>query len=116
MVQKSASHSRAASQVHQKQAPEVVAGEAPPPPPPTWSEPYGGSPGESNGIQAILQMIKDDIQKDIDVTTEDENTSQAEFDEYKTDTETSIDKLQNQKAEYETEIGEKEGDIEVAKG
>merc|ERR1719487_569798 len=60
-------------------------GEAPPPPPPTWSEPYGGSPGESNGIQAILQMIKDDIEKDIRDATAIEDKSQQGFDDYKAD-------------------------------
>merc|ERR1719409_1259399 len=116
MVQKSASHSRAASQVHQKQAPEVVAGEAPPPPPPTWQEPYGGSPGEANGIQAILLMIIDDIDKDIRVATEEEDEAQQEFDDYKSTTENTIGKLEDQKGEYEEEVGDKEGDIEVAKG
>merc|ERR1719169_422638 len=36
--------------------PEVVAGEAPPPPPSTFSEPYGGNKGASNGIQSILEV------------------------------------------------------------
>merc|ERR1719311_1196374 len=39
------------------QQPVVTAGAAPPPPPTTWSEPYGGAKGESNGIQSILEMI-----------------------------------------------------------
>jgi hypothetical protein len=98
------------------QAPEVVAGEAPPPPPPTWQEPYGGSPGEANGIQAILLMIMDDIDKDIRVATEEEDGQQQEFDDYKSTTENTIGKLEDQKAEYEEEVGDKEGDIEVAKG
>jgi len=98
------------------QAPEVVAGEAPPPPPPTWQEPYGGSPGEANGIQAILLMIVDDIEKDIRVATEEEDEQQSEFDDYKSTTESTIGKLEDQKAEYEEEVGDKEGDIEVAKG
>merc|ERR1719456_1958955 len=44
--------------------PEVSAGAAPPPPPSTWSEPYGGAKGESNGIQGILGMVKADVEKD----------------------------------------------------
>jgi hypothetical protein len=98
------------------QAPEVVAGEAPPPPPPTWQEPYGGSPGEANGIQAILIMIIDDIDKDIRVATEEEDSQQSEFDDYKSTTESTIGKLEDQKADYEEQVGDKEGDIEVAKG
>jgi hypothetical protein len=99
------------------QAPEMSpAGEAPPPPPPTWQEPYGGSPGEANGIQAILLMIVDDIEKDIRVATEEEDSQQAEFDDYKSTTENTIGKLEDQKADYEEQVGDKEGDIEVAKG
>merc|ERR1719191_2300401 len=49
------------------------AGEAPPPPPTTWSEPYGGSPGESSGIQSILSMIAEDIEKDIKTATAEED-------------------------------------------
>merc|ERR1719201_1694754 len=45
--------------------PEVTAGAAPPPPPTTWAEPYGGAKGETNGIQSIMQMILDDVNKDI---------------------------------------------------
>merc|ERR1719428_2805308 len=48
-----------------KQPPVVEAGKAPPPPPSTWSEPYGGAQGESKGIQAILQLILDDVKNDI---------------------------------------------------
>merc|ERR1719160_1861154 len=44
------------------QPPEVKAGEAPPPP--TWDAPYGGAKGESTGIQAILGMILEDVEKD----------------------------------------------------
>merc|ERR1719265_1221013 len=105
------------AQVHLHQAPEMsAAGDAPPPPPPMWEEPYGGSPGEANGIQSILEMIIDDIQKDIRVATEEENSQQAEFDDYKSTTESTIGKLEDQKAAYEEQVGDKEEDIEVAKG
>jgi len=107
LTQVKAAHSRVA---------QSPAGEAPLPPPPTWSEPYGGSPGEANGIQAILSMIVDDIDKDIRTATEEEDQSQTEFDDYKSSTENTIGKLEDQKAEYEESMGDKEGDIEVAKG
>merc|ERR1719160_1333431 len=95
--------------VAQPLAEQLVAGEAPPPPPTMWSEPYGGSPGESNGIQAILEMIMDDIDKDIRVATEEEDQSQDEFDSYKETTEGTISKLEDQKAEFEEAMGDKEG-------
>jgi hypothetical protein len=105
------------AQVHVQQAPEMsAAGDAPPPPPPMWEEPYGGSPGEANGIQSILEMIIDDIDKDVRVATEEENSQQAEFDDYKSTTESTIGKLEDQKADYEEQVGDKEEDIEVAKG
>merc|ERR1719316_2568882 len=106
------------AEVHIKQPEEFTsaAGEAPPPPPPTWEEPYGGSPGEANGIQSILIMIVDDIEKDIRVAQAEEDKSQAEFDDYKSTTESTIGKLEDQKAEYEEVVGDKEEEIEVAKG
>merc|ERR1719161_3344037 len=52
--------------------------QAPPPPPTTWSEPYGGAKGESNGVQGILGMIKTDIEKDIKTATEEETTDTTE--------------------------------------
>merc|ERR1719301_515513 len=62
--------------------PVVVAGEAPPPPPTTWSEPYGGAKGETNGIQSIMQMCLDDVNKDITTATEEENKSIADYDSF----------------------------------
>merc|ERR1719247_1009667 len=61
-------------------------------------------------------MIIDDIDKDIRVATEEEDKSQEEFDDYKSTTENTIGKLEDQKAEYEEVVGDKEEEIEVAKG
>merc|ERR1719271_552739 len=63
----------------------VEAGKAPPPPPPTWSEPYGGAQGESKGIQAILQMILDDVKVDIAKAEEAEKAAVEAFEKFKTD-------------------------------
>jgi len=92
-----------------------AAGEAPPPPPTTWAEPYGGSPGESNGIQAILEMIADDIEKDIKTATTEEDEAQAEFEAYKADTEEAIKDLESEISSHEGEIGDKQNDVETAK-
>jgi chromosome segregation ATPase len=91
-----------------KQAPVVVAGEAPPPPPSTWEEPYGGAKGETNGIIAILEIIKGDIEKDIATATAEEEAAQKEFDEFKKETETSISNLEEQKARFEEQVGDAE--------
>merc|ERR1719443_2000732 len=42
----------------------MKAGEAPPPPPPTFEGGYGGKTGESQGIIAIMDMVREDILKD----------------------------------------------------
>merc|ERR1719214_164342 len=72
------------------QPPEVKAGEAPPPPPQTWDAPYGGAKGESTGIQAILGMILEDVEKDIKKADEEEAAIE-EFEKFKEDTEKSIE-------------------------
>merc|ERR1719453_1311963 len=55
--------------------PVASPGKAPPPPPPTFDEPYGGAKGESTGIQAILGMILEDVEKDIAKADEEEKTA-----------------------------------------
>merc|ERR1719161_2095352 len=104
-------------QVHQPEVREqIVAGEAPPPPPPTWSEPsYGGAKGEANGIQAIMQMIKDDIDKDIREATKSEEASQADFDTYKGDTEAVIKEIEAQITLWEDKISGLQDQIVTAK-
>merc|ERR1719440_2540896 len=68
------------------QQPKVEAGAAPPPPPSTWSEPYGGAKGENNGIQSIMQMVKEDVEKDIKTATEMEEQSIADYDLFMSNT------------------------------
>merc|ERR1719161_2470847 len=75
------------------QQPQVDAGAAPPPPPQTWSEPYGGAQGESNGIQGILGLIKEDVNKDIKVATQEENDAITEFETLESDSAASISGL-----------------------
>jgi len=91
------------------------AGEAPPPPPTTWSEPYGGSPGESSGIQSILSMIAEDIEKDIKTATAEEDEAQAEYEAYKADTDAVIKDLESEISAHEGEIGDKQDDVETGK-
>merc|ERR1719325_268213 len=59
------------------------AGKAPPPPPTTWDAPYQGKTDESTGIIAVLGMIKEDIDKDLEKATTAEKEAQALFDETK---------------------------------
>jgi chromosome segregation ATPase len=98
------------------QAPtNIEAGKAPPPPPTTWDAPYGGSKGEATGIQAILQMILEDVEADIKKADEMEKTAIEEYEKFKKDTEESI--IANQKAieDMKGEIADCEKAIEEAK-
>jgi len=53
--------------VEQAQTPPTAApGQAPLPPPATWEVPYSGKVDESDGIIAILGLISEDLQKDVD--------------------------------------------------
>jgi len=54
-------------------------GEAPQPPPATWEEPYAGETKEAQGILAIMDMIINDINKDIADAKVVEETAEANF-------------------------------------
>jgi predicted nucleic acid-binding Zn-ribbon protein len=104
------------SSAHQQQPPEMTgAGEAPPPPPSTFSQPYGGATGESNGIQSIMGMIKDDIAKDIRTATDGENKAISDFNTFNSETEAMISSLESEKTSLQGEIGSAEDDITSAK-
>lgn len=90
----------------------VQAGEAPPPPPTTWEAPYGGKTGESAGIVAILGMIEEDIIKDKNKAKAEEREAQSAYDEFKSDTEDQIDKLNDSISGLQDEMGQKESDIQ----
>merc|ERR1719350_760164 len=68
------------------------AGKAPPPPPTTWDAPYGGKTDEATGIVAILGMIKEDIDKDLEKATKAEEEAVALFDETTKELTTNIEK------------------------
>merc|ERR1719326_745036 len=95
--------------------PEVTAGAAPPPPPTTWSEPYGGAKGESNGIPGILGMVKADVEKDIKTATAEEDKAKSEYDTFMADTKALIESLESQKSGLEGEVGDAETAVVDAK-
>ena len=95
---------------HKKQP----AGEAPPPPPSTWEEPYGGAKGESNGIIAILEMIKDDILKDKTKAKKDEDKAEKAFGTFKSEAESQIE-LNDAITDLEDEVAGKETKVTEAK-
>merc|ERR1719265_1292594 len=90
----------------------VKAGEAPPPPPTTWEAPYGGKTGESAGIVAILEMIHEDILKDKAKAKDEEDAAKAAYDDFKSDTEDQVGKLEDSISGLQDEQGQKESDIQ----
>lgn len=92
-----------------------AAGDAPPPPPATFAAPYGGAKAEANGIQAIMQMIMDDIDKDIRDAGRIEDVSVSDFNTFKSDTESVINDVQEQVVAWETEIGDLQEEITTSK-
>merc|ERR1719301_223029 len=77
-------------QVRRVQQPFVEAGEAPTPPPSTWDGEYGGAKGESTGIIAIMTLIKQDIEKDMEKATKQEEDAVAAYDKLVEDIDASI--------------------------
>lgn len=92
-----------------------AAGDAPPPPPPTWEAPYGGKTEQANGIVAIMEMIHEDIQKDITKAEAENTKAQTEFDTFKTDSETQVSQLEQANDELDGTKGTKEDDITAEK-
>jgi len=88
-------------QVRRVQQPFVEAGEAPTPPPSTWDGEYGGAKGESTGIIAIMTLIKQDIEKDMEKATKQEEEAQAAYDKLVEDINAAIGSKEQTKADLE---------------
>jgi len=112
----------------------VEAGTAPVPPPPTWeSAEYTGAESEQGGIIGIMEIVKEDIEKDISSGEKEEADSVKAFEKEKQDledeieaTKTAIDDLMQDKAGQEkigtdktkeraTKKGELEGQVKLYK-
>jgi len=94
-------------QKHAKQPAVTVAGEAPPPPPPTWEAPYGGKTGENTGIIANLEMVKEDIEKDIHESKDAEAKAVAEYEAFKKESEDQIEALKKDMEDMAATVGRK---------
>merc|ERR1719247_1904078 len=91
-------------QVRRVQQPFVEAGEAPTPPPSTWDSEYGGAKGESTGIIAIMTLIKQDIEKDMEKATKQEEEAVASYDKLVEDINGAIGAKEQTKADLEGSI------------
>merc|ERR1719219_898967 len=96
-------------------AAELKAGEAPPPPPSTWDKPYGGKTQVSMGVVAALEVIEDDVQKDIDTAKAAEKKAKEEYDTFKEETEDLMKDLSTAITDLEEAQGDKEDDIAAQK-
>merc|ERR1719263_1070577 len=90
-------------------------GQAPPPPPSTWNQPYGGKAQESGGISSVMQMLADDIQKDLDKAKTDEEKAIEEHKTFVTETEASIEDLETAITDLEATMSEKAQEVEKNK-
>merc|ERR1719201_2132612 len=86
-----------------KQEPFVAAGEAPTPPPAEMDE-YSGGSRQSTGVIAMLTMIKEDIEKDIEKAKKQEKEAQAAYDKLVEDIEAAIAAKEQTKSDLEGEI------------
>merc|ERR1719361_1400903 len=96
-------------------AEQLKAGQAPPPPPSTWDKPYGGKTQVSMGVVAALEVIEDDVQKDIKTATDSEKKAKDKYDAFKKETEKMIKELKSAVSELLEAKGDKEDDIAVQK-
>jgi len=83
-----------------KQPVEVITGEAPPPPPATWHSPYSGAEGETTGIVSLLELIEEDIHKEINDADKEEENAAAAFTVEKEELEKTIEAAKEAINEY----------------
>merc|ERR1719252_102198 len=96
---------------------EQPGGEAPTPPPATWDgAEYKGASKETNGIVALLGMIKADIEKDIRNADKEEDDAQKAYDKMFADVDINIDLLKGTKSDLEKMISTDEDGISSQKG
>lgn len=96
-----------------KQVPVSAAGEAPPPPPTTWEGTYGGKTGEATGIMSILQIVQEDIGKDIAAATAAEHAAIEAYLTIKSDSEKMILDAQSLVSTLEGTKSKKESEIQT---
>jgi hypothetical protein len=76
--------------------------------PETWSEPYGGRKGESEGILAILAMLVEDVEKEMREARADDADAQAEYEKQNGALQQTLDSQEETLASLETEKAELE--------
>lgn len=92
------------------------AGKAPPPPPPTWELPYAGNTQQNMGVVAMMDMIKQDILKDIAKAFKEENEAVATYDKTKADLTEEQASLTEAISALKKTTAEKIENVETTKG
>merc|ERR1719456_2008202 len=85
------------------QEPFVAAGEAPTPPPAGFDD-YSGGSRQSQGVIAMLTMIKEDIEKDIAKAKKQEEEAQAVYDKLVEDIEAAMEAKKQTVSDLEGEM------------
>merc|ERR1719272_1610683 len=82
-------------------------GDAPTPPPSTWeTAEYGGATGESNGIIQMMEIVKDDINKDIAKAAAEELAALEAFNALSLDITNAIGALRTTRTNLESTKGD----------
>jgi len=75
----------------------------------TWEdENYGGRSAETHGIVAILRMIKEDVEKEIETSREDNAAAEAQYEKERAELQESLDAQRAMKDATERELGQVE--------
>merc|ERR1719265_1868055 len=72
---------------------------------------YGGRKGESGGIISIMEMIKEDTEKEMKTATQDEADSQAAYEKNRDKMRKTLEAQQTSKTEGEKELAATQGKI-----
>jgi hypothetical protein len=87
---------------------EVVAGEAPPPPPTTWENPTYEGAQESPGIISLLTVIKEDMEKDVELAAAAEKAAVEAYVKAKGELQQAMSAAQDAITGYEEEKAQTE--------
>mmetsp|Transcript_59398 Transcript_59398/g.173783 ORF Transcript_59398/g.173783 Transcript_59398/m.173783 type:complete len:728 (-) Transcript_59398:75-2258(-) len=87
------------------------AGQAPPPPPSTWEGSYGGKTQQATGVIATLDIIKTDIEKDIQAASTAENASATKYNTFSDECNNQMQDLRGAISTLNGTKGEKEQDV-----
>jgi len=95
----------------QKRVVPVEAGKAPPPPPEVWTTSYSEGTEEGQNIVAVLEMIQEDILKDIEKALAEEEEAEKEYQVFMEETKKAIAELEAAIVELKATSAEKANEV-----